>query len=187
MLKISDIEKKKYRAIWKHEGYRANAPALKHIGTAIEALGMKAGSDVYDFGIGTGLGALALQQAGMNVTGVDIAANCLNEGIDVPVHVSALWDFDCIPLDFGICCDVMEHIPPEMVEQTVERIARHVNKSCYFAISMRDETKGMMLIGEKLHLTIKPAEWWHKELEKHFDEVSLAAFGDEIIAICVKG
>jgi hypothetical protein len=63
---------------------------------------------------------------------------------------------------YGYCTDVMEHIPPDRVDRVLGNIllaAQHV----FFAIATTPDHCGT-LIGEPLHLSVHPAEWWLAKL-----------------------
>jgi hypothetical protein len=63
-----------------------------------------------------------------------------------------------VPFTVHNCTDVMEHIPTKDVDQVLLNImsaAQHV----FFQISTEQDSCGKM-IGEELHLTVKPPEWW---------------------------
>ena len=59
----------------------------------------------------------------------------------------------------GYCCDVMEHIPPEHVEAVLMRIFAHCDR-VFFGISFNPDHFGPALVGEPLHLTVRPYVWW---------------------------
>jgi 2-polyprenyl-3-methyl-5-hydroxy-6-metoxy-1,4-benzoquinol methylase len=129
---------------------------------------MRAGESVTDFGCGTGRAARVFQRHGLRVLAVDHAANCLDKGIPVPLEIACLWDLPPHPVtDHGFCADVMEHVPPEHVEATLAGIARRVSRAAFFKISTVPDGCGK-LIGETLHLTVRPAGWWLETVGRHF-------------------
>ena len=71
------------------------------------------------------------------------------------------WDLtNPIPMeaDYGICTDVMEHIPTEDVFRVITNIMESAHK-VFFQISTIDDSMGE-LIEQPLHLTVKPHSWW---------------------------
>ena len=66
-----------------------------------------------------------------------------------------------VKADYGYCTDVMEHIEPENVDKVLTNIMSAVN-DCFFQISTVPDVMGA-LIGQDLHLTVKPLEWWEQK------------------------
>lgn len=158
-------EAEKYRQIWNVPGYRVYSPGEQLVNEAFGLLDMK--GKVIDFGCGSGRALKAFQEKGLEVLGVDIAVNCLNPDINVPLCISPLWSLPDIKGDFGFCTDVMEHIPPEYVDDVLRGIKKSVSK-VYFQIATIPDGFGD-LIGERLHLTVKPTKWWLETLGKYWD------------------
>ena len=75
----------------------------------------------------------------------------------------------CIPLldkscDISFCCDVLEHIHTEDVDDAIKEIIR-VSDVSAFKISTREATYDYKKEGEdKLHLTVKEPLWWRNKL-----------------------
>lgn len=169
-------EPEKYRRIWDRKEYRKHSPAM----AMIDDIEMHAGSKlntVIDFGCGAGLATAELIRRGYRATGVDFAANALSE--NVPFVEANLWSLpDYLKGDVGICIDVMEHIPPEKVDDVLENIAGAVTK-CVFHIESRPDAMGAV-IGETLHLSVHPQKWWINKLGEHFASVTT----DNNLIIC---
>jgi hypothetical protein len=108
----------------------------------------------------------------LRVRMLDFALNCLDEDVrnalTTQSHMLEFWQHDLtkpVPFSerYGYCTDVMEHIPPEDVDQVLYNIliaAQHV----FFQISCEDDVCGK-LIGKPLHLSVHPYEWWLKKLQ----------------------
>ena len=80
---------------------------------------------------------------GKEIDLVDIAANCLDAGIDMPLIVTPLWDLPAdLSGDFGVCCDVMEHIPTDKVDDVLSGIAKAVPRA-WFHISSEPDAFGV--------------------------------------------
>lgn len=171
-------ERLKYRAMWRHAPYRSNSPGERRCEAIVTRLAPSAGASLLDFGVGTGRLAHALQERGLDVRGIDIAANCLDDGVAVPLYVAPLWDLAGVQAaDYGVCCDVMEHIPPGRVEAVLSEVSQHVRRACYWHISSDPDAFGTT-IGKPLHLTVQPPEWWRERLGQHFARVTDLGGGD---------
>lgn len=165
-------ERDKYRAMWLRDEYRQVAPGEHAAMTFIQQARLPANADVIDFGCGTGRGALMIAlMGGARVTMLDFADNCL----DPEVRQATTTQGDRLKFEladltrpiphhaaYGYCTDVLEHIPPADVQKVLRHIlaaAEHV----FFSISCVEDKLGA-LIGEPLHLTVKPAAWWLQQL-----------------------
>ncbi len=123
-------------------------------------------STIVDLGCGTGRLVDRLNQAGHYAYGVDIAPNSVDPDIlkswNNRFSFQPLWEK--IPLvshqlwDVGVCTDVMEHIPEELVKDTLQCIMRACHQ-VFFLIAGTLDYAGRM--GEvPLHLTVKSHAWW---------------------------
>ena len=161
-------ERDKYRRMWSLPDYRRWSPGEHCATLAIAMLAMKAGDSVTDFGCGTGRACAVFQQHGLIVHAIDHADNCLDPDIRVPLESACLWDLPLGPVtDFGFCADVMEHIPPAHVGDVLSGIAARLRRAVFFRISTVPDSCGR-LIGERLHLTVQPAEWWVERVGQVF-------------------
>src|SRR3972149_7971869 len=72
----------KYGKMWKLPEYRVVSPGEQLAQVFLSQARPKPGSDIIDFGCGTGRGALMLAVLGnMRVTMVDFVSNCLDDDI----------------------------------------------------------------------------------------------------------
>jgi hypothetical protein len=62
--------------------------------------------------------------------------------------------------DLGSCTDVMEHVPPEHVRETLSGIA-----ACCDEVVFKIAHSPNQLGGEVLHLTLQPWPWWIAEMQ----------------------
>lgn len=160
-----------YEQMWTHPEYRAVAPGEDIAQLFAQVARPKQGATLVDLGCGTGRGALSLAVfAGMNVTMVDFAANCLDPDVAqicaAQPHALRFVQADLtkpIPVagEYGFCTDVLEHIPPEDVDRVLDNCLKAA-QHCFFQISTVDDKLGG-LIGHPLHLTVQPYEWWLKK------------------------
>lgn len=160
-------EAMKYGKLWEMPQYRVVSPGEDNAQVFLLQARPKSGSHVIDFGCGTGRGALQLALAGLSVTMVDFVRNCLDDDIrqmlDTQSQSLRFVKADLekalpVSAEYGYCVDVLEHIPPEKVDTVIGNIllaAQHV----FFSIALYEDACGD-LIGERLHLTLQPYEWW---------------------------
>lgn len=71
------------------------------------------------------------------------------------------------PHDYVYCTDVLEHVEPDCVEDVLDHLWSLTLKKAYVLISLLPSVKKLP-DGSDPHLTVKPAEWWLKRLEKRF-------------------
>ena len=152
-------ERDKYRLMWTFERYRKSSPGAKLVDTFLEVAKPDKSDRIIDFGCGTGRASVELARRGYSMLLVDFADNCRDHEA---VFLQFLeWDLTKpIPQSakYGMCCDVMEHIPPDDVATVIRNIMASVG-SCFFQISTENDICGE-LIGVPLHLTVKTHEWW---------------------------
>ena len=167
-------ERSKYQQMWQHESYRAVAPGESIAPLFLSQAQPKPGSEVIDFGAGTGRGALMIALLrSCKVHMLDFADNCLDEevlqALTTQAHALQFTQHDLtkpspIAAQYGYCTDVLEHIPPEQVDVVLGiflKAAQHV----FFQISCEDDHCGEM-IGQKLHLSVHDYTWWHSKLQE---------------------
>jgi hypothetical protein len=171
---LHEQEKAKYKKVWGHEEYGTVSPGEHYIVPFLQISGHPVNGypkTMYEYGAGCGRPALFHTMAGIDVAMFDIADNCLDEHVKMAIGdkliVANLWDLpaDTEKREYGYCTDVMEHIPPERVEQVINEISR-TSKRCFFSICLMEDHFGKG-IDEVLHLTVRPFEWWRDLLGKY--------------------
>lgn len=162
----------KYGKMWTFKEYREVSPGEDLVPTFLAIANPKRGSTCLSLGCGTGRSAFLLAMAppvgaSMKVTMLDFVANCLDDDVrqmltTQPQSLSFIkHDLEnTLPVaaEYGYCTDVMEHIP----EDKVIRVLTNILRACqhvFFSISNVPDKCGE-LIGETLHVTVKPYEWW---------------------------
>ena len=167
---VGNSEAQKYGRLWSMPQYRAIAPGEVFSELFLVKADPRVGSHVIDFGCGTGRGAKKLHDAGMKVTMLDFARNCLDEKVKARLNESLqfvkhdLCNPSPVIAEYGVCMDVMEHIPPEKVNVVLENIL-HAAKSCFFSISTTEDMCGR-LIGETLHVSLHDFAWWQEKFKE---------------------
>ena len=164
----------KYRKLWKRPEYRQISPGEQGVPLMLEHMPLTAQSHLIDFGCGTGRAAQLIHRTvGCQVTMLDFVSHCLDEAVQTYMaqHPRTLT-FRQVDLEqpireaaaFGLCTDVMEHIPPDRVGIVLDNILRAANH-VWFQISTEPDHLGA-LIGETLHLTVQPHDWWLEQFTK---------------------
>ncbi len=106
---------------------------------------------ILDFGCGKGLVMTALKEAFPNLTvyGYD-------PGRD---------GYDALPqsVDMLISTDVLEHIEPHLLEETLLDLARRTNKVMYHLIACHPAKKSLP-DGRNAHLIVETPQWWKNKL-----------------------
>lgn len=184
---LEDQEAIKYQKMWSIPEYRKWSPGHNYKDTIVQTLAMPEGASLVDFGCGAGRLSKWLVEQGYQVTPVDIASNCLDDDVRLDVVLAPLWDLpDELSGDYGVCCDVMEHIPLDRVGEVLDNISRSVSQRVFFSISTINDVFGNA-IGERLHLTVRPANWWLEQLQDWWPRVEVVkSDGRELVAVAHK-
>ena len=178
---IHEQERAKYKRMWDQPEYRGFSPAEQIVGIA-HSMFKKYGSigTLIDFGSGTGRASWRFHDLGHEVTMVDFAPNAVEvEGIDF--IDSCLWHLPSyLKAQNGFCSDVMEHIPTEMVSQTLDCIHHATTDLMLFQIALTPDSCGQ-LIGETLHLTLWTESQWRQELNTRWTELHTETNGYNLL------
>ncbi len=172
-----DDERRKYQAIWQVDPYRTESPGLAALENTnvLDAFAARGVKTILDAGTGSGKAMRYIMEKAADrfeVRGMDIAPNCLDDWFagraDQLLTVGCLWNRDDFPgrFDAIYCTDVMEHIPPDRVPETLANLAWAGRKAAFFAICLVDDTFGPAQLDEPLHLTVHSANWWMEELRR---------------------
>lgn len=168
-------ERAKYAEIWSTvPEYRNFSPGLQNVERFLSIVKPKRGSSIIDIGCGEGVAGLDFAKRGFADWYLDITNAGLKDSVprnrffEMPLwsndwpspeniddgSYDGLW----LQFDYGFCCDVMEHIPPEYTMLVLDRIIEHC-KVAYFQICNLPDAFGQR-IGEPLHLTVQNFNWW---------------------------
>ena len=164
-------EKEKYEKVWREcDRYGKNwvdaglgrpykTPFLK---TA------KYGATVIDFGCGNGSSLGWLKQTRFLPKGIDIAGNAITQHHNLITIGDLRHAGDMVTLgqaQYGICTDLMEHIPTDDVDRVLMNIAAHVTDGILFGIARLPDKDGDAL-GLELHLTIQDQDGWDEKMQQ---------------------
>jgi SAM-dependent methyltransferase len=162
ILDLALDERRRYSDLWALPDYAKYSPGERDVERFISTIEPRAGQSLIDLGCGSGIAGLKLgKDARLNVTWLDITDAGLFPAVPRARFIqSALWDHWPREWDYhyGYCVDVMEHIPPECVMLCIDRILSACRVT-WFSVCLRPDAKGA-LIGEQLHLTVRPFNWW---------------------------
>jgi len=183
---LTKKEQEKYESIWNIPSYRASSPGYLQTSVFFDFFKdlIKPGDSITDFGSGSGFSTLPFLENNLTVHLIDIASNALDEKITalttlLPDRItftnSCIWEIglEVPPSDWIYCVDVLEHLPTEKIDDSLREIAKRTKKGGLLQIFLQDEPFGQ-LIGETLHLSIKPLPWWIEKINSHFSILGLA-------------
>ena len=83
------------------------------------------------------------------------------------------------------CCDVMEHVEPQCVENTIKYIADRTRYIATFGIAI-EEAEKLLPNGDNAHITLRSPQWWARKLQKHFVVVEAVGNAAEVKFTCQK-
>lgn len=156
-MKIAERERDKYQQIWGFPSYSNRSPGLEHVDMFCSIANPRRGASIMDIGAGSGAASSELKSRGFFVRAFDLTHEAWKHP-DIPLTTGTIWrDIHGIP-DYAYCCDVMEHIPTEFVALSIREILDHCGRA-FFSISFLPDQMGA-LIGQDLHLTVRPFTWW---------------------------
>lgn len=178
----------KYQRLWESvPEYREVSPAdsLTPLFLDYFRKEIKKGDGVIDFGCGPGRSAIFLLKANLFVHLIDFCNNCLDPYIylltldsnsSVKFSKASIYSLPSgiQRKEWIICFDVLEHIPEKMITKALKGMATRMGKGGLLGIALTEDSLGQM-IGETLHLSIKPPSWWEKQICRffHIDQLIL--------------
>lgn len=90
-------------------------------------------------------------------------------GVEVDCYDPGYKPFSDLPnktYDGVICTEVMEHVPEDEVDDTIQHIFARATKFVFFSISLGTANKKFSN-GEQIHVTLKSAEWWRSVIDRY--------------------
>jgi 2-polyprenyl-3-methyl-5-hydroxy-6-metoxy-1,4-benzoquinol methylase len=113
--------------------------------TVIEVAKRYDAMSILDYGAGAGTLGKALREAGFVCRDYDPA---------IPG-----WDGPPSFADLVTCCDVLEHIEPDKLDNVLAHIRSLARKAVFLVIATRPANK-LLPNGHNAHLTIENKQWW---------------------------
>lgn len=167
-------EREKYKTIWEGNNYQSGnqhtfAQFIKdHVNFDFKS--------IIEFGCGDAklyIQLLMRAKEEFSYLGVDITTAQVKKVLTRYVVQRPIWNTQIKEAaELTVSCDVLEHIPPEKVEQSIIEILRLTNRATIHAICTRKAKQ--IINGENAHLTVQPLEWWQNQFEtlnkKHFNK-----------------
>ncbi len=193
-------EKAKYEALWEHlPEYRESSPGLELVGNFLQFFQseIRTGQTLIDFGCGTGQVVPQFLNRGLFLSLVDLSSNCLDQGIpflmqlcpdQLKFYEASLWDLpkNLLPSHWIYCCDVLEHIPEDKIDQVLQAMASRTKRGGYLSISLCEDKIGK-IIREPLHLTVKPRDWWQEKISQYWQIVHAEPlFNGTNLGLCLR-
>ncbi len=148
-----------YEQVWDHPEYGNYSPG-EHFADVFVSIA-KPDARIIDFGCGSGKGTRLLEiLTGQEVIGLDWAENAPK--LDIKFRRHDLTQPLELREQYGFCTDVMEHIAPDDVNKVLLNILEAA-RFVFFSIATYPDHFGAK-VGEPLHLTVQPYDWWLEKL-----------------------
>lgn len=144
----------------------------------VDALGIRPRQRVLDFGCAKGFTVKALRILRRDAFGIDVSPYAVSQADrDIAPHVSLVDDLDSWSLtrrfDHVIAKDVLEHVPYEVMDDTIQAISR-MTDSFMVVVPLGREGRFVIEAYERdvTHIVREDALWWLEQLERHFVDVA---------------
>jgi len=177
-------EKEKYEKVWAECSRYGKDWTDRGLGRPYKVPFLKEvprGSTVFDFGCGNGSSLSWMKSQSFYPLGVEIAANATLPRYSNDVFLADLRDTQALDIigkaQYGLCTDLMEHIPTDDVDLVLENISEHISIGVMFGIARLPDLDGVSL-GLELHLTIADRDWWDEKLLRYFSQVQEVRYDD---------
>lgn len=124
-----------------------------------------------DFGFGSGTAMAYFKNRGFDVEGVEISSHAVDRArrAGMVAHHAGLDAMAMLGADqfaFGFSSDVLEHVPTAAVRPSLDEMTRVCSRFLFVSVCPTPAHHATP-DGTDLHLTVRPAPWWHRELERH--------------------
>jgi hypothetical protein len=165
MQKLREVERDKYVACWEMADYNVVSHGEDWSDAFGEIVKPKAGQTVLDCGCGWGRGGRSLEKKyGLAPSFLDFE----NYNDLEPFIAQPLWQKIEVPngkYDYGLCCDVLEHVPEEFSMLAF----RNILDACdhvFLSVCFLPDAPVHQYAGKPLHLTVHPFPWWLEKMRE---------------------
>lgn len=153
---MNEIDYKKEYELLHSKGHYRGYSVLRHKGKILNIIKSTKSSTILDYGSGKGM-----QYSKFKMDKFwNVSVDCYDP------YVEKLSVLPEKKYDGVICTDVLEHIPEEQLDETLNIIFSKATKFVFFCIHI-DEAVKTFSDGQNVHVTIKPVEFWTDIVNKH--------------------
>ena len=89
------------------------------------------------------------------------------------------------PADFVVCCDVLEHVEPELLDNVMAHLKSLILKGAYFMVCLVDAFT-ILPSNRNAHLLVKDAEWWVDKFQQYFNNITVIFKTKSHIGLCIE-
>ena len=152
-------EKEKYEWVW-NNGYQPSRCALPLADYIARSCNPE--WTLLDIGCGDGSTVYSLREREFNCQGLDITLAGLKHDRD-GFKEESVWkmSYPDDSFDFTFSTDLLEHLPPEFVDDSIAEIFRITRYRTFHSIANFADVRG----GRVLHLIRESAEWWKAKFD----------------------
>lgn len=147
------------------EDPRWGITAHKYAGVIHELAGRHAVKTVLDFGCGKQVLASSLAGTDYRIIGYDPG-------------IPGLDSLPKRPCDMLVSCDVLEHIEPACLDQTLDEMRKLFTRIAFLVIALYPVDRKLP-DGRGAHLIVEPADWWESKLRERFPGCTLTTVWDD--------
>jgi ubiquinone/menaquinone biosynthesis C-methylase UbiE len=159
---VEQVEKEKYKFQWEHN-YLPSKCALPLVDYVKDTA--QAQQTLLDIGCGNGITVAKIRECGYRCDGIDITLAGIQGVFNPPLIEATLWKMPFMEnaYDYTFSTDVLEHIPLEMVEDSIKEIIRITKVKTFHCIASFSHKR----YDVELHPTLQPIDWWYRIFEKY--------------------
>lgn len=164
---VEQLEREKYKKLWQRGSYRSQS-AECFADLLLNEIGIQ--GDCLELGFGDGTTMAIVNGNGVNMYGIDItlegAKTKLRSCWDDYLYEGVAWlmPYRDRTFQYTFSTDLLEHIPTDLIEETIEEISRVTWKRGQTIHQIATFTMG------DEHLTVQPMQWWRAKFG-HYCEV----------------